>query len=151
MQKDFSCHPDEHIITWMLWLWDNRASSSELEFKEAKQLESLSREGEIDKAIGRGTQVLSMWRWLLSTVKERHIMCHPGKWATMERGIQYMSELAMLEMIYDDSHNAQLPTDPDKVQCTQPIWHKMELRATLCQLLDSNELERQSATNGGWS
>jgi len=38
MRKDFSHHPGEHIVTWLLQCWDNRASSLELEGKEAKQL-----------------------------------------------------------------------------------------------------------------
>ncbi|XP_049685369.1 uncharacterized protein LOC126050896 [Accipiter gentilis] len=65
MRKDFSHHPGEHIVTWLLQCWDSGASSVELEGKEAKQLGSLSREGGIDKAIGRKTQVLSLWRRLL--------------------------------------------------------------------------------------
>ena len=62
MRKDFSHRPGEHIITWLLRCWDNRAGSLELEGKEAKQLGSLSREGGIDKAIGKKTQALSLWR-----------------------------------------------------------------------------------------
>uniref|UniRef100_A0A8D0F8T2 Uncharacterized protein n=1 Tax=Strix occidentalis caurina TaxID=311401 RepID=A0A8D0F8T2_STROC len=42
----------------------------------------------------------------------------------MERGIQYLRELAMQEMVCYDPDNAQLPTDPDEVQCTQPMWRK---------------------------
>ncbi|GAB0207598.1 hypothetical protein GRJ2_003225500 [Grus japonensis] len=42
----------------------------------------------------------------------------------MERGIQYLRELAVREMVYYDPDNAQLPTDPDEVQCTQPMWWK---------------------------
>jgi len=42
----------------------------ELEGKEAKQLGSLARDGGIDKAIGKKDQVLSLWRRLLSGVKE---------------------------------------------------------------------------------
>ena len=49
MRKDFSHHPGEHIATWLLQCWDNRASSLELEGKEAKQLGSLARDGGIDK------------------------------------------------------------------------------------------------------
>ncbi|XP_049650061.1 uncharacterized protein LOC126035473 isoform X1 [Accipiter gentilis] len=129
MQKDFSCHPGEHIVTWLLRCWDSGASSVELEGKEAKQLGSLSREGGIDKAIGRKTQVLSLWRRLLLGVKERYpfkdeVTCHQGKWTTMERGVQYLRELAMLEVIYNDPENVQSPTDPDEVQCTQPMWRK---------------------------
>ncbi|GAB0209498.1 hypothetical protein GRJ2_003415500 [Grus japonensis] len=123
MRKDFSCLPGEHIITWLLRCWDNGASSLELEGREAKQLGSLSREGGIDKAIGKKAQALSLWRRLLSSVRERYPfseddVCQPGKRTTMERGIQYLRELAMWEMVYYDPDNAQLPTDPDEVQCT---------------------------------
>ncbi|GAB0203200.1 ubiquitin carboxyl-terminal hydrolase 4 [Grus japonensis] len=129
MWKDFSCLPGEHIITWLLRCWDNGASSLELEGREAKQLGSLSREGGIDKAIGKKAQALSLWRRLLSSVRERYpfsedVVCRPGKWTTMERGIQYLRELAVREMVYYDPDNTQLPTDPDEVQCTQLIWRK---------------------------
>ncbi|KAK4807021.1 hypothetical protein QYF61_000350 [Mycteria americana] len=129
-RKDFSRRPGEHIVTWLLRCWDNGASSLELEGKEAKQLGSLSREGGIDKAIGKGAQALSLWRRLLSAMKERDpfkedVICHPGKWTTMERGIQYLRELAMLEVIYGDLDNKQLSKDPDEVQCTRPMWRKL--------------------------
>ena len=70
-------HPDlwrtvDHIVTWLLRCWDNGASSLELEGKEAKQLGSLSGEGGVDKAIGKKPQALSLWRRLLSGVKERY-------------------------------------------------------------------------------
>ena len=58
MWKDFSRHPGEHIVTWLLRCWDNGASSLELEGKEAKQLGSLARDGGIDKAIGKKEQIL---------------------------------------------------------------------------------------------
>ncbi|GAB0202188.1 hypothetical protein GRJ2_002684400 [Grus japonensis] len=123
MQKDFGHLPREHILTWLLRWWDNRASSLEVEGREAKQLGSLSREGDIDKAIGKKAQALSLWRRLLSSVRERYpfsedVVCRPGKWTTMERSIQYLRELAVREMVYYDPDNAQLPTDPDEVQCT---------------------------------
>ncbi|GAB0206979.1 hypothetical protein GRJ2_003163500 [Grus japonensis] len=129
MRKDFSRLPGEHIITWLLCCWDNGASSLELEGREAKQLGSLSREGGIDKAIGKKAQALSLWRRLLSSVRERYpfsedVVCHPDKRTTMERGIQYMRELAVREMVYYDPDNAQLPADPDEVQCTRPMWWK---------------------------
>ncbi|GAB0207867.1 hypothetical protein GRJ2_003252400 [Grus japonensis] len=129
MRKDFSRLPGEHIITWLLCCWDNGASSLELEGREAKQLGSLSREGGIDKAIGKKAQALSLWRRLLSSGRERYpfsedVICWPGKWSTMERGIQYLRELAVWEMVYYDPDNAQLPADPDEVQCTRPMWRK---------------------------
>lgn len=36
----------------------------------------------------------------------------------MDRGIQYLRQLAMLEEIYDDLDNEQLSKDPDKAKCT---------------------------------
>ncbi|KAK4806340.1 hypothetical protein QYF61_017209 [Mycteria americana] len=130
MQKDFSRRPGEHIVTWLLRCWDSGASSLELEGKEAKQLGSLSREGGIDKAIGKGEPARSLWRRLLSAIRERYpfkedVVYRPGKWTTMERGIQYLRELAVLEVIYGDLDDVWSPTDPDEVQCTRPMWWKL--------------------------
>jgi len=129
MRKDFSRHPGEHIVTWLLRCWDNGASSLELEGKEAKQLQSLARDGGIEKTIGKKEQVLSLWRRLLPGVRERYpfsddFVCYPGKWTNMERGIQYLRELAVQELVYKEPHDDQLPTDPDDVQCTASMWRK---------------------------
>jgi len=101
----------------------------ELEGKEAKQLGSLAREGGIDKDIGKTEQVLSLWRRLLSGVRERYpfsedFECYPGKWTNMERGIQYLRELAVRKLVYYDTDDEQVPTDPDEVQCTESMWRK---------------------------
>jgi len=97
--KDFSCHPGEHIVTWLLRCWDNGASSLELDGKEAKQLGSLDKEGGIDKTIGKKAEVLSLWRTPLSDMRESYPfiedVCYPSKWTTMERDIQYLRELAV--------------------------------------------------------
>jgi len=79
--------------------------------------------------IGKQAQALSLWRQLLLAMKERYpfsedIVDYRRKWTTMERGIQYLKELAMWELVYYDLDNAQLPTDPDEVQCTPPMWRK---------------------------
>ncbi|KAK4806216.1 hypothetical protein QYF61_001139 [Mycteria americana] len=130
MRKYFSRHPGKHIVTWLLRCWDSGASSLELEGKEAKQLGSLSREGDIDKAIGKGEPALSLWMRLLSAMKERYpfkedVVYGPGKWTTTERGIRYLRELAVLEVIYGDLDDVRSPTDPDEVQCTRPMWRKL--------------------------
>jgi len=118
MRKDFSCHPGEHIATWLLRCWDNGASSLELEDREAKQLGSLARKEGIDKASGKKAQALSLCRRLVSGVRERYpfsedVVCYPGKWTNMERGIQYLRELVVRELVYYDPDNTLLPTDPD--------------------------------------
>uniref|UniRef100_A0A8D0FRR5 Uncharacterized protein n=1 Tax=Strix occidentalis caurina TaxID=311401 RepID=A0A8D0FRR5_STROC len=127
IRKDFSRHPGEQLVTWLLRCWDSGASGMELEGREARQLGSLCREGGIDKAIGRRTQNLSLWRRLLSSMRERYpfkedFACRPSKRTTMERGIQHLRELAVWEAVYYDPDNARLPTDPDEVRCTRPMW-----------------------------
>jgi len=42
----------------------------------------------------------------------------------MERGIQYLMELAVRELVYCEPDDEQLPTDPDEVQCTPSMWRK---------------------------
>ncbi|XP_062465251.1 E3 ubiquitin-protein ligase AMFR isoform X1 [Pezoporus occidentalis] len=126
LRKDFRRHPGEHILTWLLRCWDNGASSVKLEGREARRLGSLSRKGGIDKSIGRGAQVFSLWSRLLSSVKEQYPfkedVCHTVRWTSVERGIQYLRELAVLEVIYDD--NEKLSKDPDEVRCTRYMWQK---------------------------
>jgi len=134
MRKDFSRHPGEHIVIWLLWCWDNGASSLELEGKEAKKLGSLARDGDIDKAIGKKEQVLTLWRGLLLGMRERYpfsedFIHYPGKWANMERGIQYLRELAVRELVYYKPDDEQLPTDPDEVQRIPSMWRKFVQRA----------------------
>ena len=79
----------------------------------------------IDKAIGKKQQVLSLWRRLLSGVRERYpfskdFMCYP--WQVDQYGnIQYLRELAVSELVYCDTDKEQLPSDPDELQCTRSM------------------------------
>ncbi|KAK4821102.1 hypothetical protein QYF61_013440, partial [Mycteria americana] len=103
-------------------LQDIGASSLELEGKEAKQLGSLSREGGIDKAIGKGEPALSLCRKDIPSRKMLYITLGNGPpW----RDLQYLRELAVLEVIYGDLDNERSPKDPDKVQRTRPMWGKL--------------------------
>jgi len=65
------------------------------------------------------------------------VVCYPGKWTNMERGSQYLRELAMWELVYYDPDNGLLPIDPDDVQCTRPMWRKF-VRST--PFSDANSL-----------
>jgi len=47
----------------------------------------------------------------------------------MQRGIQYLRELAVRELVYYEPDDDQLPTDPDEVQCTASMWRKFVLSA----------------------
>jgi len=42
----------------------------------------------------------------------------------VERGIQYLRELAVRELVYYEPDDEQVPTDPDEVQCSQSMWRK---------------------------
>lgn len=42
----------------------------------------------------------------------------------MERGFQHLREPTVQEIIYSDLGYLQTSTDPDEVQCRQPMWQK---------------------------
>jgi len=53
MRKDFSCHPGEHIATWLLRCWDNGASSLELEGKEVSSWDPWPGKGALTRPLGK--------------------------------------------------------------------------------------------------
>lgn len=129
MQKDFSHQPDKLILRWLLQCRDIEASSQKLESKESRQLESLARDKAIDKGTGKKAEVLSLWQWLLSSVKDRYSFKeeHTNSWSKqmiVEGGIQYPRELAVLEVICNDLDNNQTSKDLDEIQCMQSICLK---------------------------
>jgi len=50
------------------------------------------------------------------------ILSHAQSGAGMERGIQYLRELAVRELVYNEPNDDLLPTDADEVQCTASMW-----------------------------
>ncbi|OPJ73521.1 hypothetical protein AV530_005853 [Patagioenas fasciata monilis] len=126
LRTDFSCHEGEPIVTWLIQSWDSGANSLELDGNEARKLGSLGRDGGIDKAIAKKKQNQSLWRKILSAVKIRDplkhdTVGHATEWTTMEKGIIYLRELAVREIIYSDP---QTIIDPDEVPCTRGILRK---------------------------
>ena len=51
-------------------------------------------------------------------------MNSPGKWTTADEGIQYLRELAVLEVIYSDLDDSEVSKDPEDVLCTRAMWRK---------------------------
>ncbi|KAK4825473.1 hypothetical protein QYF61_027628 [Mycteria americana] len=135
MQKDFSCQANDLILSWLVRCWDIGASGQELEGKEARQLGSLTKDKATDKGIGKKAEVLSLRRQLLSSVKGKYPFKEElvnsygiynsalqSKWTTIEGGIQYMRELAVVEVTYNNLDDDQAPKDPDEIRCTWSMW-----------------------------
>ncbi|RMC05494.1 hypothetical protein DUI87_18687 [Hirundo rustica rustica] len=125
LRREFTRQTNESILTWLLRIWDAAANYTILDRSEARQLGSLSRDVVIDQGIGRTQQTLSLWRRLLTSVRDRYLckkdlQVHQGKWSTMEQGIRCLRELAVVEIIF--SEDERFPKSPDDVQCTSQMW-----------------------------
>lgn len=120
-RKEFIQHPNKTIVTSLLRCWDNGASGVLLDFNEACQLGSIAWDSTIDRGISRClNRVATLWEWVLLAVKERYPFkddLEPvmKKWNTVEKGIQYLRETALVEMLYDPmfvSNNPRQDRDP---------------------------------------
>ena len=56
-------------------------------------------------------------------------MNSPGKWTTADKGIPYLRELAVLEVIYGDLDNGEVSKDSEDVLCMQAMWRKVTQNA----------------------
>lgn len=68
--KYYSHQPAELIMSWLLQCCGTGANSQELESKTAQQLGCLTREWGINKRIGKGAKISSLWRQLVLSVKK---------------------------------------------------------------------------------
>ncbi|GAB0206427.1 hypothetical protein GRJ2_003108300 [Grus japonensis] len=160
MRKDYSRQPGERIAAWLLRCWDNGADSQQLEGREAQQLGSLARNRGIERGIGKETAICSLWRRLLSSVRAQYpfkedLVNSPGKWTTADEGIQYLRELAVLEVIYSDLDDEEVSKDPEDVLGTRAMWRKViqsapasysnSLAAMYCPDMDTPTVEKVSS------
>lgn len=59
-------------------------------------------------------------------------MCQPGKWTIMQRDIQYLRELAVLEVMYNiDLVNNLLFPNADSIKRMWSMWRKLVQSAPL--------------------
>ncbi|XP_014739822.1 PREDICTED: uncharacterized protein LOC106857961 [Sturnus vulgaris] len=128
LQREFTRQTNESILTWLLRIWDAAANDTILDGSEARQLGSLSRDVVIDQGTGRTQETLSLWQRLLTSVKDRYLckedlQVHQGKWNTIEQGIRFLRELAVLEIIF--SEDERFPKSPDCVRCTSQMWFEI--------------------------
>ncbi|GAB0207069.1 mitochondrial enolase superfamily member 1 [Grus japonensis] len=154
MQKDYSCQPGERIAAWLLRCWDNGDNSQQLEGREAQRLGSLARNRGIERGIGKETAICSLWRQLLSSVRARYpfeedLVNSPGKWTTADEGIQYLRELAVLEVIYSDLDDEEVSKDPEDVLCTRAMWRKPNAGHSLLSLGEVSNTPGIDCPRGG--
>lgn len=92
-------------------MWNERV-------KEAR-LGSLAED--INKAMGKKTQVFSLWRQFLSSVRGKGIPVkmilhvYLSRWSAIGKVTQFRRELAVQEIRYFDMDDAQVPRDPGHI------------------------------------
>ncbi|KAM9591477.1 uncharacterized protein ACIBXB_006274 [Morphnus guianensis] len=160
LRKDYSRQPGERIAAWLLRCWDNGADSQQLEGKEAQQLGSLARNRGIERGIGKEAAICSLWSRLLSSVRARYpfkedLVNSSEKWTTADEGIQYLRELAVVEVIYSDLDDEEVSKDPEDVLCTRAMWRKViqgapasysnSLAAMYCPDMETPTVEKVSS------
>uniref|UniRef100_A0A8C9G1N5 Uncharacterized protein n=1 Tax=Pavo cristatus TaxID=9049 RepID=A0A8C9G1N5_PAVCR len=137
------------ISAWLLRCWDDGADSVHLEGGQLRLLGALCRESAVDSMICRREDcTFSLWKRMLSAVRQRYryqgyVMPRPRPWFTLEEGIQYLRELAVVEMLYDESFNPDDPHAydcPDSTQCTPLMWWHL---ATSCLAEEVKKLSRE--------
>ena len=105
-----------------------------LDGNEARQLGDIARDKSIDRAISRCLDgAATLWDRILIAVKERYPykeLLQPAMktWNTIEKGIQYLREIALVEMLYESNFAPNDPHqnhDPERVRATPEIWQKL--------------------------
>jgi len=119
---------------WLLRCWDGGASSLPLDGNEARQLGDIAGDKSIDRGISRCLDgAATLWEQMLIAVRERYpykesLQPVVKMWDTIEKGIQYLREIAMVEMLYDPSFAPNDPRqnhDPERVRTTSDIQQKL--------------------------
>ena len=133
-RNKFTRCPNETLVTWLCRCWDGRASSLSLDGNKARQLGDISRDKSIDRGISRCLDgAATLWDRILIAVRERYPykeILQPAMktWDTIEKGIQYLREIALVEMLYDSNFAPNDPRqnhDPERVRTTPEIWQKL--------------------------
>ena len=105
-----------------------------LDGNEARQLGDISRDKSIDRGISRCLDgAATLWEQMLIAVRERYSYKDSLKavmktWDAIEKGIQYLREIAVVEMLYDPNFVPNDPHqnhDPEGVRMMPDIWQKL--------------------------
>uniref|UniRef100_A0A8C3LMS9 RING-type domain-containing protein n=1 Tax=Chrysolophus pictus TaxID=9089 RepID=A0A8C3LMS9_CHRPC len=135
-QERFTRAEHEEIAAWLLRCWDNDANSVHLEGSCLLLLGPLCNELAVDNMIcRREDRTLTLWKRMLGAVRQcyrGYIMPRLRSWFTLDEAIQYLRELAVMEMLYDESFNPADPdadSCPDAFKCTPMMWLYLTMSA----------------------
>ncbi|KAJ7418802.1 hypothetical protein BTVI_27377 [Pitangus sulphuratus] len=128
VRKYFRRQLNESVPAWLARCWAFGAQDITLDGREARNLGCLAWIVHIDKGIAKTAGPLSLWKRLLSSVKElypakNHLFVPRDVWWNLEEGVQYLRELAVLQVLYDEAGREEFPLDPGRAFCTFHTWH----------------------------
>ncbi|NXT68705.1 DZIP3 ligase, partial [Chaetops frenatus] len=135
IRQRFTRLPGQSLPLWLYWCWFAGADGDVfLDRNEAQQLGSLSGDAAIDRGIGRRTGTLSLWRRLVCSVRKAYtakkLMVRRDRWSTKLEGVQYLTELIMVDVLLRNTRNNQFVDDPDGAYCTWHIWLELKRSAS---------------------
>ncbi|NWV30155.1 DZIP3 ligase, partial [Origma solitaria] len=123
----FSRLPDQSLLLWLYDCWLFGANVDVfLDSDEARELGPLSWDSAVDWGIGRRTGTLSLWTRLVSSVRTAYtrddVVVYRDRWNNKLEGVQYLTELMMVDILYGNSWNKEYLNNPDGAYCTPRIW-----------------------------
>ena len=127
-------HPNKTLVTRLLRCRGNGVSSVLLDGNEARQRGGVARDSAVDRGISRcQSRVATLWERVSSAEKERspfkdHLEPEMKRWNTVDEGIRYVRETAVVEMLCDPvfvPNDPRQDRDPERVRSTPDIWRKL--------------------------
>ncbi|NXI81489.1 DZIP3 ligase, partial [Rhipidura dahli] len=134
IRQRFTRLPDQSLLLWLYECWFAGANEDiVLTGFEAGLLGSLSQDVDVDRKIGGCLGPLSLWTMLVTSVREAHtadeVMVYRDRWNTRLEGVQYLTELTMLDILYGNTRNAEYINNPDEAYCTWHMWEELKQSA----------------------
>ncbi|NWV06137.1 DZIP3 ligase, partial [Ptilonorhynchus violaceus] len=135
IRRCFTRQPGESLLAWLSRCWVLGANMDIfLNSTEAKQLGSLSRDVAIDKRLGTRIGTCSLWRRLVSSVREAYpfeddLIVYRDRWNDELEGIQYLTELTLVDILYWNSWDKRCIDNPGDAYCSWRAWEKFRKSA----------------------
>ncbi|NXE40617.1 DZIP3 ligase, partial [Ptilorrhoa leucosticta] len=134
VRQRFTRRPDQSLLVWLYECWFSGANVDVfLDSYEASQVGFLSRDAVIDIGIGRRMGTLSLWRRLVASVTETYtaneVIVYRDRWNTKLEGVNYLTELTLVDILYRNTRNSRYLDNPDAAYCTWRIWEAFKKSA----------------------